>query len=121
MCRWIRGLWEQRARREESRFYLETLRPGVVVGGKKGGGMLGEVLREIGVEGGIRIALKEPDMDEWEELGRMMSSVKKEEVIDEPPETGPGDPSRVAEILFTSGTSTGKPKGCPVTVSSTLR
>ena len=118
---------DSKRRDEELRFYLERLRPlTVVVPDRAAAATVDGMDRKLGIGTKMRIYLSEAQDKgdgsfELEESWLSMDRLSRREFTpaDDKIE-GPthDDPKRIASIQFTSGTSTGIPKGCPRTTSS---
>lgn len=112
-------------REEQLRDYMRRLQPDVlVVLDEKGAKKIDEATKAEGVNTTLKVSLAKPGGDGWHEFSGVVpidikasdpdsTSLAQDPAIDRNGE-------RVAGIYFTSGTSTGKPKGCPRRVRNQL-
>ena len=113
------------ARNAELQNFVRTLKPTVVVvSNESDARTLDAVLLENGVEPRVNIILdiNAEDSDStsnWKTLSEVAdcSNGEKEDLISQARKP---DPDRINFICFTSGTSSGKPKGCPRHVAGTM-
>lgn len=111
-------------RRPELQNYMETLKPDVVVvPGAEGAEAVENAVRRVSTGTFFRMSLNEKAPVRWKSLlnvGRdgMAHSFDAEAQLDKARQTS--EPERIAFVMFTSGTSSGKPKGCPRSVASTI-
>jgi acyl-CoA synthetase (AMP-forming)/AMP-acid ligase II len=102
------------ARVDELTFYVRSLKPGtVIIHESNGAEAVDKVCEELQHSIDCKITLDTGDgATNWYGLASFDPSVK----TDSPALNGPHtDYDRAAVILYTSGTSTGQPKGCPMT------
>lgn len=110
------------ARREDLIYYLETLKPAVVAVSDSEGAKVVELLAsdvQLSLNIGICLEPAKSLGASWTTFGDIsdQSLSSFQDGLLAPP---PSDPDRIATIIFTSGTSSGLPKGCPHTVTSLL-
>lgn len=109
------------ARKEELRYHLETLKPtAIVVSDTIAAVAVTMLLKELDLEPKLCMTLssEKPTNSCWTALSSLSNSPVSEDSMDYPATTS--DPSRVATVIFTSGTSSGIPKGCPHTPTTLL-
>lgn len=103
------------ARREELTQLMEATNPDVVmVLDDNGARAIDEVFGGCQTSPKVKIIL-DGTVDGWKNIPRIASdggksSLDPEKLVEDA--RGPDDPNRTSTILFTSGTSTGNPKGC---------
>lgn len=110
----------------ELRSHLEILKPTVVVVPSSSHiNVLERAANQAGVTIRLGIFLEQdetiPTRRHWKSLTEVMERGATSEISDEQDllETARhDDPDRIHSILFTSGTSAGRPKGCPLSVAS---
>ncbi|KAI5203087.1 acetyl-CoA synthetase-like protein [Aureobasidium subglaciale] len=101
------------ARSDELSFYIRSLQPEtVIVHGSDGTGAVDKVCTELQHSVKCKVTLDSAGgVPDWRGLASLdFSKIKIEQAIDRST-----DYDRTAVILYTSGTSTGQPKGCPLT------
>lgn len=109
------------ARREELKTLIEATNPDVVmVLNDEGARAINEVFSGCQTSPKVKIVL-DGTVDGWTDIPTIAadgekSSIDPEKLVEEA--RGPDDPNRTSTILFTSGTSTGNPKGCARPVAS---
>ena len=107
-------------RREELKNFMITLRPHVViVPDTEGAAAVDEVAKAVDAHVSLRLVLAKPSDGSWQtvvDLGNASArhNVDEQALLSSARED---DPRRTASILFTSGTSASKPKGCPRSVA----
>lgn len=108
------------ARREELMYYLETLKPvAIVVNDQHGVSAVDAARSELGISSKFSGCLGSDEElnSAWttfdEIASRHFTATQDNMTVSES-----GDPNRVHTVIFTSGTSSGTPKGCPHTVTS---
>ncbi len=111
-------------RREQLCDYLSRLSPHIVmVSDADGAASLDEALTECGLKTTLRLSSLETGKDGWRSLEGLASSASSKEGVnavtqqDNALEDGG---KRTAGILFTSGTSTRRPKGCMMSATNVL-
>lgn len=110
----------------ELRSHLEILKPSVVVVQRTSHiDALERAANQAGVTIGLGIFLEQddkiPTRRHWKSLAEVMDRGATSEVCDEQDlldKARHDDPERIHSIVFTSGTSAGRPKGCPLSVAS---
>ncbi|KAI4842314.1 acetyl-CoA synthetase-like protein [Aureobasidium sp. EXF-8845] len=102
------------ARADELTYYIRSLQPAVVVIHESNGAeAVDKVCAELQHTINCKMTLDNAEgTTDWYGLARFDSSVKANRPAFGGPHT---DYDRTAVILYTSGTSTGQPKGCPLT------
>jgi acyl-CoA synthetase (AMP-forming)/AMP-acid ligase II len=102
------------ARVDELTYYIRSLQPAIVViHGSDGAEAVDKVCAELQHSIDCKITLDTGEgAADWYALASFDSSVKADQPALENPHT---HYDRTAVILYTSGTSTGQPKGCPLT------
>ena len=106
--------------------YLRRLDPAVVVVPTgEGAEKIELAVQALGMAGpGLKVSIEEIEMAEWVELIKLAPSGKTDismiesSLAQEPAIDREG--KRIAAIYFTSGTTSGRPKGCPRTVQNLL-
>lgn len=110
------------SRKQDLKYFLETLEPSIVVVNDVDGTKAVDALfTELHLNPKAGICLN-PTTDlntPWTTFGNITTEATSL-TPQYSPAPRPSDPSRVAIIIFTSGTSSGIPKGCPHTVTSFL-
>ncbi|KAK5171908.1 uncharacterized protein LTR77_003545 [Saxophila tyrrhenica] len=117
-----------KGRREQLDDYLKRLNPDVVVVGDEAGAealdeALDEALGECGLDTILRVVCSETERDGWrsfESLGVAELTDEQEASVTKQDAGIEKHGDRPAVILFTSGTSTGRPKGCPLSATNVL-
>lgn len=103
------------------RDFMETLKPGiVVVPNAAGARAVDDVIKYLGIRQPLRISLGGDASNGWKSLVDLADDASKSPVDENTllEDARNDDPHRIHSILFTSGTSAGRPKGCPQRVSS---
>jgi len=100
------------ARVDELTYYIRSLQPGIVVVHESSGAQaVDKVCAEVQHKIDCRMTLNNVrDASEWYGLANFDSSLKTD---DSASGSQHANYDRTAAILYTSGTSTGQPKGCP--------
>ena len=105
----------------ELKHTIETLKPGlIVVPSIAGSKVVDKVVKESGLSQPLRILLEGDTPEGWKSLLDLADDASKSP-IDEAKlleDARKEDPDRIHSIFFTSGTSVGRPKGCPQHVGS---
>lgn len=112
-------------REEQLREYMRRLRPDVVVvQHPEGAECVDGALQANGIQSAVKVALEASDKQDWKDFARLGPREGAELDCDDPALAQDSaldqDGDRIAIILFTSGTSSGNPKGCPRTVRNLL-
>lgn len=111
-------------REEQLREYMKRIKPDtVVVPDESATKTLDAALSDVGMKVGVKISIAETSMSGWDHLPKLASpdqdtSLHEAALAQDPQLDRNGD--RIALILFTSGTSTGQPKGCLRSVNNML-
>ncbi|CAD0096622.1 unnamed protein product [Aureobasidium mustum] len=107
------------ARVDELTFYIRSLQPGIVVVHESNGAdAVNRVCEEVQHSVDCKLTLDAGEgAHGWTGLASSDVSIDTRGFT---PNTQDRDLNRTAAILFTSGTSTGQPKGCPLTESNLL-
>ena len=110
-------------RRDELKYYLQKMNPSaLVIADSAGAKVVDQVLKEIDIKSSARFVFESPCEQGWRVCANIAPS--DEDLISIP--NLQEDPSieksggRTAVVLFTSKTSTSKPKGCPLSVRNVV-
>lgn len=107
------------ARVEEFTYLLQSLKPSaIVVESAAQAEIIDEADKRLRLELNLKVCLAQsiPSRPSWWTFGGL-ADLGTEALSDVAPVIGSKTMDRVALIIFTSGTSTGRPKGCPWTVT----
>lgn len=102
--------------------FMQTLNPDVViVPDAEGAKAVDTALRDIGQRPQLCVVLDGPESPSWMTLlglaqSSQLSPTKQKDLLEQ---ARNDDPERIQFVLFTSGTSSGNPKGCPRRVGNT--
>ena len=117
------GIWN-RARREQLEDYIKRLSPEtVILGDNTGLEAIDETAETCGATIKARIAFSQTTVPGWTSVMDLVerSLSSGTDSVTTPQDISlEGNGERVAVILFTSGTSSGRPKGCPLSVKNVL-
>ncbi|KAF7186137.1 Acyl-CoA ligase sidI [Pseudocercospora fuligena] len=108
-------------REDELKHYVTSVSPDIVVVGDENRAKGWERLFDAGT--GLRLCLQPVTRSYWQVFAEVASTKPQDEVyalISKQDEELEQNKQRVQAILFTSGTSIGRPKGCPLTVRGFL-
>jgi len=116
----------QKTRRAELESYIQQLRPAcIVVSDAKGAAAVDEVLQKLQLAQSVKISLDSnpsrasgSDSSTWESFMSLCKAAPAEAIASRTEAARHDDPNRTAVVVFTSGTSSGMPKGCLKHVSS---
>ena len=103
------------------RSLMKTLKPEfVVVRNVAGAKAVDDAVKALGLEQPLRIMLSGAASNGWKSLDDLadeasMFPIDENALLEE---ARNDDPDRILSVLFTSGTSTGRPRGCPLRVGS---
>ena len=109
------------SRKEELQDLIRTLKPGlVVVPDRPGAKAADDAIVDENLPQPLRVTLSNDFVDGWKTFRRIASSSLQSPTSEESllEAARRDDPNRIHSVLFTSGTSTGRPKGCPMRTGS---